>query len=188
MRAICGKRVYPTAHIDQMWSRKLALHQRTASHSGFWPNVVQIFGPNWRTLSHCGLWSNVVQIFAPLLRTCQAADSDQMWSINCRWLNESLEVRSRCKEKVSKDLIPMEVSDRPSNIDQAISSKPEPPQNDGNAFVMPWRKKDVVASAKMTPKDMGMCIDVKGKSYSIFLRCLKIFCMRMLVFGRGLQG
>jgi hypothetical protein len=69
----------------------------------------------------------------------------------------------------------MEVSDRPSNIDQAISIKPEPPQNDGNAFVMPWRKKDVVASAKMTPKDMGMCIDVKGKSYSIYLRCLRIF-------------
>ncbi len=33
-------------------------------------------------------------------------------------------------------------------------------KNDSNAFVMPRRNNDTVASTKMTPNNMGMCIDV----------------------------
>ncbi len=63
-----------------------------------------------------------------------------------------------------------------------MSIKPEPKKNDANAFVTPRRNKNAVARTKMTPNDTGMCIDVIKRSYMIYLRCLKIFCMRTLVF------
>jgi hypothetical protein len=56
------------------------------------------------------------------------------------------------------------------------------PKNDANAFVMPRRNNNAVARTKMTPNDTGMCIDVIKRSYMIYLRCLKIFCVRTLVF------
>ncbi len=60
-KAKCGNRIYHTADIDQMWSRKFAPRRRTMSHSGLRPNMVQIFAPRWRTLSRSGLRPNVVQ-------------------------------------------------------------------------------------------------------------------------------
>ena len=67
-------------------------------------------------------------------------------------------------------------------MDWTVAIEPEPQKNDANAFVMPRRNNNAVARTKMTPNDTGMCIDVIKRSYMIYLRCLKIFCMRTLVF------
>ncbi len=76
------------ADFDQMWSDmctlledfvslqtltkcgpKCAPCQRTSSHCGLQPNVVQTYAPCWRTLSRSGLQPNVVQTCAPWQRT-----------------------------------------------------------------------------------------------------------------------
>jgi hypothetical protein len=63
-----------------------------------------------------------------------------------------------------------------------VSIEPELKKNDANAFVMPRRNYNAVARTEMTPNDTGMFIDVIKRSYMIYLRCLKIFCVRTLVF------
>ena len=55
-------------------------------------------------------------------------------------------------------------------------------KNNGDTFVMPQCKNDAVASTKMTPNNTTMYIVVMKRSYMIYLRCLKIFCMHTLVF------
>jgi hypothetical protein len=168
----CGPNICPSSEDFVM--------QRTSTKCG--PNICPSSEDfvSQRTLTKCG------REFCPTWRTCHAADSDQMWSIKCDDQTSLREQEAGTKKKVSKDLIPIKVASRgPHKSDRAVSIESEPKKNGGNAFVTPRRKNDAVASTKMTPNDTAMSIDVIRRSYMIYLRCLKIFCVRMLVFWSG---
>ncbi len=166
-----------------MWSRKNCpslkdfVTQRTSTKCG--PNICPSSEDfvSQRTVTKCG------REFFPTWKTGHAADPDQMWSIKCR---RSKELSSRGKSRRKEKDIQQSDSDqgcqqapkiRSDCVNQARAQK-----NDVNAFVMPRRNNNTVASTKMTPNDTGMCINVIKRSYMIYLRGLKIFCVRTLVF------
>ncbi len=68
-------------------------------------------------------------------------------------------------------------------MDHIDRSKPPKNTIDTNTIITRRRKNDAVASAKMTPKDTAMYIDVVRQGFISFTwGVLKFFCVHMLVF------
>ena len=151
--------------------------QRTSTKCG--PNICPSLEDfvSQRTVTKCG------REFFPTWKTGHAADPDQMWSIKCRRSKESsLRAKSWRKEKDIQQSDSDQGCQQAPKIRSDCVSRAQSQKNDANAFVTPQRNNNVVARTKMTPNDTGMCINVIKRSYMIYLRCLKIFCVRTLVF------
>ena len=79
------------------------------------------------------------------------------------------------------------MANKPRMLDLIVSTSPSPPQNDANAFIMPWCKNDAVASTKLTPNNMTMCINVIRRFYIIYLGYLLMFTMIAEFSCQGLE-
>jgi hypothetical protein len=184
-----------------MWSKYLPLFGGLCLAADFdqmWSRIFPLVGGLCHAADFDQMWSKYLPLFGGL---CLVADFDQMWSrilphvedLSRSGLRLNVVHKMPTIDRVFKNEKPakekgIQRTDSDQGCQQALKiesdcvNKPKPNKNDANAFVTPRRKNDAVASTKITPKDTGMCIDVIKRSYMIYLVCLKIFCMRTLVF------
>ncbi len=165
-----------------------------------WSKYLPLVGGLCHAADFDQMWSKYLPLFGGL---CLTADFDQMWSwilphvedLSCSGLRPNVVHKMPTIERVFFESEKPTQRKRYPTIwfrsrllagpkDQIglCQSSPSSKKNDSNTFIMPRCKNDAVASTKMTPNNAAMCINVIRRSCMIYLRCLKIFCVRTLVF------